>query len=489
MFERLPFACPQCKVRTAIAAASYPEAGGMNPCPSCGVTVRFPPLANVLKMLEMSAPGLAVQPAATVPQAGTAPPERPKVYFRVMDPQGVERRLERLEMRDGIRRKEILAETPVAADGRDEWLSAGKVRELERYFALAAQQGRPERRRVPLEAKCHKHPYAAAAFICVECGFLCEFDVTRKTFSGTEVVSCMDDKGFCRPVERRREVETLANRAVAALTYPFKGTGPVHLAIFAFLTFLGSLWNFFPPMTWLLAVFAFLALTYQLEIVRESARGETEVPSWPEGADYFEWIRRGGKALVVSIVCEAPIFLFNWWMMKRISLHAMGHSLAPAAVRGLPPVPGLPAPPVAAAPGMTPSAWLSALAPDIGLLVLGNFVLGLVALAYYPMAFACVAVWDTLLSSLNPVLLARAIKRVGTDYLLFCALTIPAVVVFAVSGAIALVIAILSWRLDSAVLLFGVPVVLAIVEAAILFWLLHLLGWMVYRHIEDLGWE
>jgi Protein of unknown function (DUF4013) len=252
------------------------------------------------------------------------------------------------------------------------------------------------------------------------------------------------------------EIQTLFGRAISAIPYPVAGGGVFFLASYCALLFLGSLFPVFFPLSTFLVIFLFLANLYPLEIVRVSAEGEKSLPHWPDGSDIVEWIRRGGKILVVTAIALAPLIAFNVWILRR-----MIPRIAPVVAQ-------LKGPGAWPALEFAAGAWLPTF-------LWGNALLLIVCLAYYPMSLAFAAVWDTVWPALNPLLIARGIRSCGLDYLGYLVLLVASSA-GVVLGAVAL-------RLVP----FGFLLLLPL-QAAVFFWQMHLLVWTIYRHRETLGW-
>jgi hypothetical protein len=103
------------------------------------------------------------------------------------------------------------------------------------------------------------------------------------------------------------------------------------------------------------------------------------------------------------------------------------------------------------------------------------------AILYYPACLATIAVWDNVVSALNPVYVARVIRTIGIDYFLvigvwFVATVITTLLTFPAFSPLA-----------------AIPIVGGVVSSALSLWVLfyasHLLGYAVYRHSPELGWE
>ncbi len=473
---RIPIDCPGCSTRHSVGLDErYPEAGGVYPCPKCRAPIAFPPRSFWLQ------PAVERPPAA----ANAAPP-LPRYRFLAED--GQEELLSRFEVRDRIRAGKIFPDTRLSPGDADGWRPAGELPELKRYFELqsaARPAARPAAKasggdRAPV---CKNHPARPAEYSCPFCmACWCAECVDPEVVAGQTIVRCRADRDVCRPVVVRTPPEPLASRAVAALRYPFVRGAAIYLAIYVVLRAVGSLWLFFPPMTMPLLFATFLAYTYLLEIIRVSAQGETSLPHWPEGTDAMEWLRRGIKVFFVSLICLLPIAVFNGWMRLQIAADALRQVMGSDLLRHS-------ATPQQLLENTAAAFQVRTILPGLVRLVLGDTILGLAALLYFPMALGFAAVWDTALPALNPVLLLRGIRRIGADYRAYVTITLPALFGLIVLKTVVVVLGVVAALHRSVAILFLGSLATAIVEAALTFWSLHLLGWMIYRHREDLGWD
>ena len=178
-------------------------------------------------------------------------------------------------------------------------------------------------------------------------------------------------------------------------------------------------------------------------IVRQSAEGKTEMPLWVDTDDLWSFVEAALKMLAVSLIALWPIVgwvAFGFY--RAFGAGGTGFFLTFAA---------------------------------------GLSIAILLSLTYYPACLATVAIWDSVLDSLNPVYIVRVMTRMGSDYGIV-------VVAWLAATGLAEVIAILlnhEFRF--------IPVIGAIPGSIVLlssqFYASHILGWAVYRHRHDLGWE
>ncbi len=303
-------------------------------------------------------------------------PEQPRYRF-VPYGGGVEE-IDRLTVRDRIRRGDIEAHTELALAGSDDWRAAASFPELARYFELAA--ARPQSAAVPAKA---------------------------------------------------RRVESMGERIVGGLLYPFGGG--------QLLTILGiALLSIVPFIGWLASL---ASAAFMLQIIRKSADGSTTMPSFVDTSNVGEMTRLYLKVLFVTVVSMAPLIAAGVW-----AVFAVVNKTAGAATV---------------------------------MLVIG--AASVPATIYYPACLATVAVWDDVISALYPAYVFRVISRIGADYFI-----VIGVWLMATAATVAL-------RFSSLSRVVWIPFAGAIVTSIISLWVLfyasHLLGYAVYRHAPELGWE
>lgn len=306
-------------------------------------------------------------------------PASPERYRIALHGGGIEE-VDRAGVRDRIRRGEVVERSELARAGTEEWKAAREFPELARYLQLAASQ--------------------AAA---------------REA-----------------PVSITRAYETMGQRLGRGLAYPLAHGGVLTILALTILSAVPVLGVLVTP----------IAAVYVLEIVRESANGDTRMPAWFDTSDLTEVLIRWLKTFFVTMVALMPMLVwFVTWMGS-----AGGTFDRAALVR----------------------------------LFAGLAVTGLVALFYYPACLATVAVWHSVLDSLNPVYVLRVIRTIGADYVLV-------VVVW-----VAVWMGTLAVGLFSDTLFGGIPILGSLPAAAISFWGqfygAHILGYAIYRHTDELGW-
>ncbi|HEX7251374.1 MAG TPA: hypothetical protein VF376_00740 [Thermoanaerobaculia bacterium] len=226
---------------------------------------------------------------------------------------------------------------------------------------------------------------------------------------------------------RTAPAETVASRIAPALLYPISGGEILVVISLAVMQSLPGISLIVIP----------VATVYMLAIIRASAEGKSKMPAFVETDDvptmFVVWIR----TIVVTVISLWPMLLWFaiWYFTDRTGPDSQPHLIA------------------------------------------GLIVSGLISLVYYPACLAMIAVWDSTGAALNPILVARTIRTMGSDYGV-------AVLAWAVATAVAVI---------AARLLGSLPFVGQVVGRAIGIWAQffgsHLLGWAVYRHSVELGWN
>ena len=231
-------------------------------------------------------------------------------------------------------------------------------------------------------------------------------------------------------VEPPRVVEPMGRRVVQGLLYPIGGGEALMLIGLAILSAI--------PIIGILGTLATTLI--MVSIVRASADGRTKMPLI-DTSDAWTLLTTYLKVLFVTLVSLLPVIIFGWTAFVQVLLGKM--NVIPALA--------------------------------------GIFVLLAIAAVYYPACLATIAVWDSVLDALNPVYVFRVIQRIGADYFIVVAMWFVATAVTTLMS---------SPFLNP---LAAVPIVGGLFANFLSFWALfyvsHLLGYAVYRHSPELGWE
>jgi hypothetical protein len=228
-------------------------------------------------------------------------------------------------------------------------------------------------------------------------------------------------------VSKPRVVQPMSERLVAGLLYPLAGGEVLMLLGLALLGFIPIVGRFAPLASTLIMV----------SIIRSSAEGKLKMPM-VDTSHFGEMIRISLRVLFVTIVALLPAIVFGGFLFAGVASKTMSLPIA----------------------------------------LIGTAIALAVSAIYYPACLATVAVWDNVLSSLNPAYVFKVIKIIGADYFVVIA------AYFAASFGTAL--------LQSPVIGL-IPIVGTLFKAMVSYWVMfyasHLLGYAIYRHAPELGWE
>jgi Na+-transporting methylmalonyl-CoA/oxaloacetate decarboxylase gamma subunit len=225
-------------------------------------------------------------------------------------------------------------------------------------------------------------------------------------------------------------MESMGQRMAGGLLYPLRGGEAITLIVLAIA-------SVFPFISFL----ATLASTVMmLSVIRRSAEGSTKMPSAIDTGSMDEMTRHYLRVIFVTLVSLSPLIVLGIFFIRWGTRHTN---------------------PI--------------------LLVLAMLVCLAFAILYYPACLATVAVWDSVLDALNPVYVTRVIAHIGADY-------------FIVIGAwFAGIAATTLLKIPALSPVAGIPIVGGIFGSALSLWLLfyssHLLGYAIFRHSSELGWD
>jgi hypothetical protein len=193
------------------------------------------------------------------------------------------------------------------------------------------------------------------------------------------------------------------------------------------------------PVISILARLATLGMA--LDVIRQSADGSTKMPAVVDTTDIPRMLWLYARVAFVTFVALLPLIAFIPFAISAVMFGKI--------------------------------TGLMALA---GIVVLLAF-----AAIYYPACLATIAVWDNAVSALNPVYVFSVIKITGRDYFIAIGMWFVATVVTTLA----------SMRSFSP--LAGVPIVGRVFAEFLSLWVFfyasHLLGYAIFRHAHELGWE
>jgi hypothetical protein len=318
--------------------------------------------------------------------------------------------------------------------------------ELPRATRIAAASPALPSGPLQFTAYCKMHPRVEASFLCPQC---------KRTFC-TTCISPRGGKNYCRACSVEcseikfvpppsNDDDPFFKQALGAFKYPFKGDGLIILGCGGFVFLLAEGAAFMAKFALvygltalvLLCVFIFGYSTRFFQyIITDTVSGKNEMPDLPDMTDFGDEIRAPFFQLLGLVVCcFAP---------------AIGLTIyADRAEEGGP--------------------WL-------GVATVASMLVGAV---YFPMAFAAVAMYDSL-GAVNPLLIVPSILKIPKEY--------------GITIALFAVILIVRWICVTVVPdLLGIPYILPAIIANFLglylvVVLMRILGLMVRINKYELGW-
>jgi len=306
--------------------------------------------------------------------------QQPQARYKFVPYGGGVQELDRFALAQQIRAGEVTADTHLAIVGSDEWKPAASYPELVRYFELAA---------------------------------------ARPVTSG----------GYVPAPAAPREMQSMGQRIVEGMAYPFNGSGFMTLAGLAILSGL--------PFISLLAALATPVVV--VDIVRRSADGKTKISALIDTSNVADMFWLYFRLLFMTLICMAPLIAVTVW-----------------AVWGM----------------VTQTVSL----PVAAMAILGASAFGAI---YYPACLATLAVWDNVLSSLDPRYVFKVISIIGADYFVV-------IIVWFIATGLSIFMRILS---PFRFIPFVGGMFSSFIALYVTFYASHLLGYAVYRHLPELGWE
>ncbi len=285
-------------------------------------------------------------------------------------------------------------------------------------FAALAPLFTPEEATAPGEAigtedECYAHADRDPVRRCSQCQrFLCEECLKHHQAMGTmkPILLCTACGGTTAEVKKRKKWIPFYRDMGYVLRAPF---ATVHAVIyFCFLSFLELIkipCSAVPVYGWMavmvLNVFQF---TFYLHVIRAVAGGSYEVPEWPDMTNWIDMFVGFLKVIVVTLITILPMILI--FCIAGAGLGALG-----------------------AMGGMSGMSGAGAMAiPAMALVV----ILGLFYAVYLPICICIVAVFDTVIPALNPVVIFRVLSRIGATYFYAVALWIAFFIIQTSSGLI-----------------------------------------------------
>jgi hypothetical protein len=250
---------------------------------------------------------------------------------------------------------------------------------------------------------CKNHPQHPAEWLCQRCHQLfCVVCAIPRTIAGKSLHLCMACGGQCvpyglGPMLKPKEPMSFFALFPGAFAYPVKGNGLAILLTGAFVSTIVSLMEYWASRVIFAGILFSVIIkplywgyffSYMEDVIRSSAQGDPEPASWPEFSDMSQDIVRPLIHLLALLaVCFGPAWLLGFdalleTMVSQSSQVPVGKVLAAAG-------------------------------------------LGLLGIAYFPMALLAVAMAESCLG-LNPIVIIPSILRVPGQYLVACCILLGA---------------------------------------------------------------
>jgi hypothetical protein len=304
------------------------------------------------------------------------------------------------------------------------------------------------------EDHCWAHPDKVPARTCARCGrYLCEdcLKPLQGQSGAKPVLLCAACGGTTAALNRRAKWPPFYRDLGQVFASPFKGGAWIYFLFMAFLEVLKVPCQFAPLVgIGALFVLACVQATFYIHLIREVANGSYDLPEWPDATNYWDMVVTFLKTILVVLISLIPVIIL--FCVGGASIGVMAGMAGAAGSK---------------------EAIVAALGPLFVLVLL----VGLFYLVYLPICMAIVAVFDTVLPALNPILIFRIIFRIGGPYFIAVVLWICLLIMGGVAGAF----------------LGKVPVAGALALAPITVYLnlvsTYILGRVCYENEEKIGWH
>ncbi len=228
-----------------------------------------------------------------------------------------------------------------------------------------------------------------------------------------------------------RDVQPMSERIVGGIAYPLAGGQIITVVLLAVVAAF--------PFISILSTLATIGI--MLDVIRKSADGKTKMPAVVDTTDIGRMLWLYIRVVLVSFVALLPLIAFIPFAVVGMATHRL-----PAGM---------------------------ALAGFVALLAF--------AAIYFPACLATVAVWDNAFAALNPAYVFTVIKRIGGDYFIVVGMWFVATVATTIL------------KMPGLTPFVALPLVGGIFSAFLSLWVIfyasHLLGYAIYRHAPELGWE
>lgn len=430
----MTFRCPSCGHPHAVDPSRLPQGGAKGPCTRCGARL------------------VLFRDGSVRRDEGTAPPA-PRKGEGWLVRLGTEElgpfSLQELRELKSVGR--VAPETEVRTPGGP-WVPLGTVPALAALFAASAPPPNTGEENLGDEDHCYAHPDREPDCQCSQClRYLCP-DCAKPVELQPGVrpaFTCGACGGATRALERRARWTPFYRDLGQVFAAPFLHGAWITYGFLVFLELL-KIPSRFAPLVGAASVFILLCIqsTFYVHVVRGVAGGSYNLPEWPDTTNFLDMVTLFLKVLLVVLVSLLPMVL----------LFCIGGA-------------GL-----GVAAGLSGAGSGQALLGALGPLVVLVLVLGLLYLIYLPISIAVVAIFNTVLPALNPVLMVRIILRIGPPYFMAVVLWICLGILNGAAAGVLGRIPVLG-----AVLAAPLGVYTTLVSA-------YILGRVCYENEEKIGW-
>ena len=409
--QSIEFGCPSCSHRHRLPLERIPVAGASGACAACNTklvvfrdgTARIKGAAAV--QLAQSTTGVQGHAAVTPP-----PPMDPSGRWEIqLDGQSLGpfalADIKNLVMADRLPPDRLIR--PVGG----EWAAAAVYPAIAAFYA-PHETAVPER--MGSEDECFTHRTARPTHQCSQCGrFLCPSCV--KQVPAPNVVKplnlCSACGGPVIELKRRARWTPFYRDMKHALLLPLRFGHP--LLYFGILTAteimkvpcsVVPLWG-----TLAVLIITCFQTSFYIHLIKAVGNGCYDFPDWPDVDNFIDMLFTLLKVVFVSIVALIPVILIG-------CLSGMGLGVVAGLAGG--------------------AGAESAVSSAVGLWLLLFSLLALFYVVYLPVCIAIVAIFNTVLPALNPVIIFRIIFRIGPTYFMAVAIWIAMGVINVVAGMI-----------------------------------------------------
>jgi hypothetical protein len=305
------------------------------------------------------------------------------------------------------------------------------------------------------ETKCFRHPAVQPTHLCSQCHrHMCSSCVKGlQTHTGVKTLAqCPVCGGLAEMIKRRKQWTPFYLDVAQALKAPFtRGNASFYFGLLAIMQVCKIPCSFMPILGLAgVLVLTIFQTTFYLHVVRSVGNGSYDFPEWPDAGNYMDMVVSFLKVFFVTLVAILPVIL----------LGCIGGAGLAGAAGGL----------LGGRGG--DGALLAVLGPWVALMVL----LIVFYAMYLPVCIAIVAVFDTVLPALNPVIIFKIIFRFGPTYFL----------------AVALWVALVAINAFSMMILGGMGIFGSLLHAPVEVYtslvMAYILGRVVYENEERVGW-